>query len=425
MKFELPRGMRDIDNDEKTLINYVIEKFKETVELFNFKSIDPSPLELLSTMEAKSGPAILNEVYGFTDKGGREIALRYDLTIGLTRYATSKRDLKIPIKLSSIGGVWRYDEPQAGRYRYFHQWDIEIYDSFNLESDSEMIEFISIFFNKLGLDILISINDRRVIEEYVSNLLGSKDTTIIDEVYRAIDKINKKGKSKVLDEYKHLIDQKLLEKILDTCTIKGSIDTILSSNELRNLESIEYLRKVDVSLKARNISNYEFNLAIVRGLDYYSGLVFEVTDPLNQSGSLVGGGRYDTLTEVFGRRDLGAVGAAGGIERILLSLKTRNKIVNKSKKQVYVAMIDETITNYSLNIISILRRNNIAVEYDILKRSLKKQLDEAIFKKSQLIIIIGQAEMREKQVKIKNPRIQKEELVDLNNLVDYVNKNLI
>jgi histidyl-tRNA synthetase len=124
MKLELPRGMRDLESDELHAIDYIKEKFFETTRLFNFKNIEPSPVEMLATLEAKAGPAISNDIYSFTDKGGRNIALRFDLTIGLTRFVASRRDLKMPAKIAAFAGVWRYDEPQAARYRYFHQWDI-------------------------------------------------------------------------------------------------------------------------------------------------------------------------------------------------------------------------------------------------------------------------------------------------------------
>ncbi|HYX72419.1 MAG TPA: ATP phosphoribosyltransferase regulatory subunit [Nitrososphaera sp.] len=166
-KLELPRGMRDLDSEEYANINYIRDTFFEIARLFNFRLTEPSPLEMLATLEAKSGTAISNEIYAFKDKGGRNVALRFDLTIGLTRYVESRRDLKMPVKLASFAGVWRYDEPQAERYRYFHQWDIELYGPFSQESDAEVIEFVYTFFRTLGLKVAIEINDRRFLEQYI------------------------------------------------------------------------------------------------------------------------------------------------------------------------------------------------------------------------------------------------------------------
>ena len=126
MNLELPRGMRDIESDEASKIEYIRQKFIETSNLFGFKFMEPSPIELISVIEAKSGSSIKNEIYYFKDKGDRDVALRFDFTIGLTRYAVSQKSMKLPAKLAAFGGVWRYDEPQKGRYRFFHQWDVEI-----------------------------------------------------------------------------------------------------------------------------------------------------------------------------------------------------------------------------------------------------------------------------------------------------------
>ena len=148
---ELPRGMKDFDTDEMIKIDFVRQKFLETAKVFGFNLMEPSPIELLSVLEAKSGPTIRDEIYQFKDKGDREVALRFDFTVGLTRYVASQKTLKLPAKFSSFGGVWRYDEPQKGRYRFFHQWNIETFGNLNVEHDAELIEFTSIFFTNLRL----------------------------------------------------------------------------------------------------------------------------------------------------------------------------------------------------------------------------------------------------------------------------------
>ena len=200
MKFDLPRGMRDIETDEYESISLIKNAFYESAKVFNFNIMEPSPLELLSTLESKSGPGIISEIYNFIDKGNRKVALRFDLTIGLTRFFVSRRDLKIPAKIASFGGVWRYDEPQSGRYRFFHQWDIEIYGPDSFESDTEIIEFTSVFLNKLGLDkIIIDINSRELLEEYIKNILSVLDENTLFEIFRAIDKVPKKGKIEVME----------------------------------------------------------------------------------------------------------------------------------------------------------------------------------------------------------------------------------
>lgn len=393
MKFQLPRGMRDLDTDEYKDINVIRNAFIESARIFNFILMEPSPLELLSTLETKSGPSITKEIYNFVDKGNRNIALRFDLTIGLTRYFVSRRDLKIPTKIASFGGVWRYDEPQAGRYRFFHQWDIEIYGPSSLESDTEIIEFTSIFLQKLGLrNILIDISSRNLIEEYIKNILKISSDEELFEIFRAIDKIPKKGKDIVLKEYDERIDSTVLEKVINFAEKKGSFEELDATMKLLKLKSWEDIGKINVSLSNKGINNIRINLGIVRGLDYYSGLVFEAIDAGNNLGSLVGGGRYNKLTDAFGRKEVGAVGAAGGVERIVLAMK-QQRIFKKEQNDEfvdlnYIVYDSIEIFGYVERLASHLRRNNFPVDYDLLGRSFSKQIAEAENKKSKKIIIV-------------------------------------
>ena len=393
MKFQLPRGMRDLEPDEYKDINVIRNAFIESARIFNFILMEPSPLELLSTLETKSGPSITKEIYNFVDKGNRNIALRFDLTIGLTRYFVSRRDLKIPTKIASFGGVWRYDEPQAGRYRFFHQWDIEIYGPSSLESDTEIIEFTSIFLQRLGLrNILIDISSRNLIEEYIKNILKISNDEELLEIFRAIDKIPKKGKDIVLKEYDERIDSTVLEKVIKFAEKKGSFEELDATMKFLKLKSWEDIGKITMSLSNKRINNIRINLGIVRGLDYYSGLVFEAIDTGNNLGSLVGGGRYNKLTDAFGRKEVGAVGAAGGVERIVLAMK-QQRIFKKDQNDEfedlnYIVYDSIEIFGYVERLASHLRRNNFPVDYDLLGRSFSKQIAEAENKKSKKIIIV-------------------------------------
>jgi len=215
--------MKDFDMDEMIKIEYVRQVFLETAKAFGFDLIEPSPIELLSVLEAKSGPSIRDEIYQFKDKGDREVALRFDFTVGLTRYATSQKNLKLPAKFSSFGGVWRYDEPQKGRYRFFHQWNIETFGNLNTEHDAELIEFTSRFFDNLKLqNISIDINHRKLVESYINQVFESNDTTLLHDIFRAVDKIQKKSKNEILQEYKQKgHSPEKLEKILEFSNLKG------------------------------------------------------------------------------------------------------------------------------------------------------------------------------------------------------------
>ncbi|MRN40361.1 MAG: histidine--tRNA ligase [Nitrosopumilales archaeon] len=420
MKLELPRGMRDLESDELLGINYIKEKFFETTRLFNFKSIEPSPVEMLATLEAKAGPTISNDIYSFTDKGGRNIALRFDLTIGLTRFIASRRDLKMPVKIAAFAGVWRYDEPQAARYRYFHQWDIEIYGSFSVESDAEVIEFVSTFLKKLGLKVIIEINDLQLIEQYVQRVLGVYDQKIIREMLRALDKVPKKGIEEVFKEYSSRIDSTLLRSLLDLSRIKGRLEEVRSNLETKGLVSWQKLEELMDSLKSRKVNDTRINLGVVRGLDYYSGIVFEALDPLVDVGALVGGGRYDILTDAFGRKDVGASGAAGGVERIVLAMQKSGLLEPPKTPIVYVAHTSLSVRKHVLEIVSDLRKSGIYTDYDIQGRSIRRQLEDAYAKNSLLIVLVVQGEIENGLVTLKDMKDRTETKLDVNHLQEAV-----
>lgn len=396
--------MRDLEPEEYQTIELIKRKFFDTAELFGFNIMEPSPLESLSTLEAKSGPTIGQEIYGFKDKAGRDIALRFDLTIGLTRYVTSRRGMRLPIKLASFGSMFRYDEPQLGRYRWFHQWDVEIYDSFNTESDAEVIEFTAMYLDSLGLDTVIDICDRELLEDFIRSKLHISDDDKVLEMLRAVDKLPKKGERVVLKEYSEKgFDVKKLKELLELSAVKGDMDKILSDDRVRNLNKIGKLDDVMDSLKARGVKNAKINMGIVRGLDYYSGIVFEAFDRSGDMGALVGGGRYDTLTAAFGRTDMGATGAAGGIERIVsILLKKGLAAPRSSNKSVYVAYANVDLKQQATNIVAFLRRNHIISEFDMSNRSLKRQLEEASKRGYMYTAILAPEELSRNELIVRN-----------------------
>lgn len=401
VKLDLPRGMRDLQYEELGNISYIRDKFVETAEIFDFNQIEPSTLELLSTLEAKSGPSIIDETYSFTDKGGRNIALRFDLTIGLSRFVSMRRDLKLPAKLSSFGGVWRYDEPQLGRYRYFHQWDIEIFGSPEVDADAEIIEFVSHFLKKLGIDFVIAINHRSILEEYLTSSLGITDNSTVNEMMRAIDKLAKKSTENIIEEYKQKLDPGSLRKFIEFVSFNGTPEKILENSKVSEFESSKVLVELLDSLKSRQVGNLMVDFRIVRGLDYYSGIVFEAKDQSSQIGSLVGGGRYDRLTEAFGRKDLFATGAAGGVERILTAIKDKsNKTIQRPL--IYVTYSSRQEKKHAIEVVSKLRNLGYATDYDINGRTTSKQFHEAALKKAAAIIIISLDEFKKGIVTIKS-----------------------
>jgi histidyl-tRNA synthetase len=408
--------MKDFDMDEMIKIEYVRQIFLETSKAFRFDLIEPSPIELLSVLEAKSGPSIRDEIYQFKDKGDREVALRFDFTVGLTRYATSQKNLKLPAKFSSFGGVWRYDEPQKGRYRFFHQWNIETFGNLNTEHDAETIEFTSRFFDNLKLqNISIDINHRKLVESYINQIFESNETTLHD-IFRAVDKTQKKSKNEILQEYKQKgYSPEKLEKILEFSNLKGTPSEIEQSFDTSSLDGWNELCNLYDTLKNRGIGNIRINFGIVRGLDYYSGIVFEAFDTTSDLGALVGGGRYDNLPNAFGRNDLGATGVAGGVERIILRLDEQGISCIPSNDTTSVLYVNDELKSDAINCASKLRKLGITVNIDLTTKSLKKQME--ISSSSKFSIIFAPEEFARGHVVLRNMIDRTEKQISLDELI--------
>ena len=402
--------------DEMIKIEYVRQIFLETSKAFRFNLIEPSPIELLSVLEAKSGPSIRDEIYQFKDKGDREVALRFDFTVGLTRYATSQKNLKLPAKFSSFGGVWRYDEPQKGRYRFFHQWNIETFGNLNTEHDAETIEFTSRFFDNLKLqNISIDINHRKLVESYINQVFESNETTLHD-IFRAVDKTQKKSKDEILQEYKQKgHSPEKLEKILEFSNLKGTPSEIEQSFDTSSLDGWNELCNLYDSLKNRGIDNIRINFGIVRGLDYYSGIVFEAFDTTSDLGALVGGGRYDNLPNAFGRNDLGATGVAGGVERIILRLDEQGISCIPSNDTTSVLYVNDELKSDAIDCASKLRKLGISINIDLTAKSLKKQME--ISSSSKFSIIFAPEEFAGGHVVLRNMIDRTEKQISLDELI--------
>ena len=403
--------------DEMIKIEYVRQIFLETAKAFGFDLIEPSPIELLSVLEAKSGASIRDEIYQFKDKGDREVALRFDFTVGLTRYATSQKNLKLPAKFSSFGGVWRYDEPQKGRYRFFHQWNIETFGNLNTEHDAETIEFTSRFFDNLKLqNISIDINHRKLVESYINHVFESNETTLLHDIFRAVDKIQKKSKDEILQEYKKKgYSPEKLEKILEFSNLKGTPSEIEQSFDTSSLDGWNELCNLYDSLKNRGIDNIRINFGIVRGLDYYSGIVFEAFDTTSDLGALVGGGRYDNLPNAFGRNDLGATGVAGGVERIILRLDEQGISCIPSNDTTSVLYVNDELKSDAINCASKLRKLGITVNINLTTKSLKKQME--ISSSSKFSIIFAPEEFARGHVVLRNMIDRTEKQISLDELI--------
>ena len=388
---ELPRGMKDFENEEFSKVQFIKENFLEVSEIFGFKLMEPSAIEFLETLAIKSGEQAKDHVFWWENKDRKlgDIGLRFDFTIGISRYVAGQRSIKLPAKISSVGGVWRYDEPQKARFRYFNQWDIEIFGKLNLEHDAEVIEFTSKFFKKINLkNVEIDISHRKLAESYIHKIFETEDAKTTVDILRAVDKIAKKSKQEILSEYKEKgYSSEKLEKIIQFSETIGTPESIEAEWDTNTLDGWNEIKVVFESLRYRNVKNIKINFGIVRGLDYYSGIVFEVFDTTyREIGALAGGGRYDTLPALFGRDDLGATGVAGGIDRIRLALENQKSEFGTSRQRISVLYVNGEMRNTAITLASELRDEGYCIDIDLNDKPLKKQMEQSIDSKFTIIV---------------------------------------
>jgi len=413
LDLSLPRGVDDVEPQRYARQDVVRRAFEEVSKLYNFSVMEPASLEHLSTLRAKSGEDVDKEIYSFKDKGGRDLGLRFDLTVGITRYVCSRKDLRLPVKLAASGGIWRYDEPQYGRYRWSHQWDLEVFGQPSVIADAEVIDASASILRKSGLsDFTVKVGDRRVVEDYVRKQLGIGEPERIIELMRALDKVEKKTTAELLSEYTAKgFEAKQVDGVLDFGRLRGTPDEVLAKASEMKLGSVSELRTLADDLDSRGLKNVEYNMSIVRGIDYYTGIVFEAADTKNpRLGSLFGGGRYDALPRIFGRPELSATGAAGGIERIAMSL---GESEGSPGPVAYVAVAGTSASPYALRVQKELREAGVSCEASLVPKALSKQMEDASRLGAAWTIVIGEKEEKSQSVTLRNMKSGREELLHL------------
>ncbi|MFI5448299.1 MAG: histidine--tRNA ligase [Candidatus Bathyarchaeia archaeon] len=428
-EFTLPRGMKDIEPDEMNRRLWLYDRIRQVVQRYGFQLVEPTTIETLKTLEAKSGPAIRNEIYWFKDKGDRSLGLRFDLTVGLTRIVSNRSDLPEPIKYAAIGGNWRYDEPQYGRYRYFTQWDVEIFGSPSPLADAEVISIGAEILRNVGLkDFIIRISNRKLIEAYL-NQLGIRQGKKLEQSLRIIDKIRKENHVQLERELATIkISKQKISEIFTFVSLNGPPKTCLS--KLKAIEIKDEKAKIAIielevladALDAFGLtSSCIYDLSIVRGIGYYDGIVFEAFDKAGDVGAIFGGGRYDQLCKVYGKRDLPSTGAAGGIERLMISLEREHLFPTPQPiAKVFVATVKTDLKEHAIKLATRLRENEIAAIVDLKDRNLGKQIDYVNSTKIPYLIVLGQQELETQVVKIKNMATRTETEASFDDLVSKI-----
>jgi histidyl-tRNA synthetase len=417
-RFAVPRGMRDLWPEDWAKMAWMSERIMGVLIGYGFKPVEPSKIELLETLEAKSGPSIREEIYWFEDKAGRALGLRFDLTVGLARMVAGRPDLPLPAKFCAISDMWRYDEPQFARYRHFWQWDAEIFGSERVEADAEAIS--------AGVDVLravgignfeVRISDRKLAEGFL-RAIGIGDPARLGGAMRALDKRGKLSRSEFLGELRSIgLGGDQVEKVLEFVSIRAPIEEGLS--EARGLglkgemaeEGLRELEGLADALKGFGIGREAvLDLGVVRGLDYYDGIVFEAYDRGGEDiGAIFGGGRYDGLCGAYGR-DIPGTGLAGGIERMMLSLERSSLFPRlRSGPLVFVASANDAVRVEAIRMAQRLRALGIPAEFDLKGRSLRGQMEYASSSGIPYALIIGPKELGKGVVRLRDLGARSEE----------------
>ncbi|MEM5829013.1 MAG: histidine--tRNA ligase [Candidatus Aenigmatarchaeota archaeon] len=406
------KGTKDYILDEMERLSYIIEKVKETFERFGFRQMDTPALESWDILSKKGvgGSDILEETFRFKDKSNNEIGLRYDLTVPLARVIALNKNLPLPFKRYQIAKVWRYGDVSKGRLREFYQADIDIIGSSSLLADAEVLACASEALKRLSVDFLIRINSRRILFSMMKNARIEKEKML--EVIRAIDKLEKIGEDNVRNELKKIkIDEKSIDKIFDF--IKMDFDSIAleGKEEIENL--IDYL---DVF----GVKNFKIDLSLARGLDYYTSVIFEIiAKKEGKLGSIAGGGRYDNLIELFAGKKIPATGISLGIDRIAEIIDYFPK-----KSLIYVTFASDKVLKKGFEIIKMLRDNGIKVDFDLMKRKLAKQLEYANSLKIEFVIIVGEKDLKNNEVTLRNMVTGEEKKIKIENLIEELRQIL-
>ena len=446
----IPKGTRDFGPEEMAKRNYIFNTIKDVYALYGFQQIETPALETLHTLMGKYGEEgdkllfkILNSgdyLKNISDEElmGRntlylqtrlcEKGLRYDLTVPFARYVVMHRDeLQLPFKRYQIQPVWRADRPQKGRYREFYQCDADVVGSDSLLNEVELMQIVDTVFQRFGVRVQIKINDRKILSG-IAEVIGEAEKIV--DITVAIDKLEKIGIDNVNDELRQDgISEEAIEKLQPIIALSGTneekldtMDEVLKDSKIGR-KGVEELRFILGTLKEIGLVNeIQFDLTLARGLNYYTGAIFEVKALDTPMGSITGGGRYDNLTGIFGMPGLSGVGISFGADRIYdvlnaLDLYPKEAI---STTQLLFINFGEKETAYCLPIAAQARKAGIRVEVYPDKAKMKKQMSYANAKKIPFVALAGENEIAAGKVTLKNMATGEQQLVDAKELIASV-----
>lgn len=394
-----PRGTRDFGPDEMERRRHYEGIMRREAEIFGFREIATPIFEHAELFTIKSGPGILEEMYVFEDKSGRQLTLRPELTAPVIRFFINElSDLPRPLKLFYIGPCFRYERPQSGRFREFYQFGAELIGVKNPESDAEVIALAHSIISRIGLEgYRIRIGHIGILRDLLKrNGIDGDDAALI------LQKLDKKS----YDEARQLMQQKKINEdsireIIEITSISGSPDILKQTRHLRG-EAIEYLQDLVDILEIMGVTNIAIDLGVVRGLDYYTGMVFEIEVPsLGTEKQVCGGGSY-SLAELFGGEKVFSTGFAIGFDRTLLALEKQGAKISRKRIDVFVIPLHEDLRLKGFEIVTKLRKVGISADIDLMRRSLQKNLKYASSTGARYSILLGPKELQENSIILRN-----------------------
>ena len=403
--------MRDFLPEKARKKQYIEETCKRIFELYGFEPLETPVVEELKLLTAKgsAGEEIEKEIYSFEDKGGRKLGLRFDLTVPLARVVASNKELRMPFKRYQIGKAYRYDRPQAKRYREFTQADVDIIGVNSILAEFELISLSYDIMQALKIDAYMAINSRMMLEN-LALASGVRKEQLAD-CFRAMDKADKFGWEFVEKELCKLdIDSDFLDIIKENDVEKAEKKIRAKKGSTNGFDEIRELMKY---IEAQEMGKFvKIDLSLARGLDYYTGIVMEIK--VKDGPSIGGGGRYDRLIALYGGRELAATGISFGIDRILDTIE--EKIQRKTKTKVFVIAVGRELAVQAIELTQKLRKLGVNAELDLMQRGISKNLDYAGKKGIPYTIIIGQKELQKNCFKLRDMESGEEKLIKIGEL---------
>lgn len=390
MRFDRARGTNDYGPADMAKRRAVEDAFRRTAETFGFREVQVPSFEHLDLFTAKSGPGIVGELYAFKDKGGRDLALRPEFTAGIVRfYLQELRNLPKPVKVFALGNAFRYEEPQKGRYREFTQFNCEILGAPGIAGDAEVIAVASDAVRAAGVaQVEMRIGHIGALRSFLkaepadqARVLHALDKRNFDMLKAELDRLSLSDLRRPLESYVGL---------------KGGAGVLQKGASLlggAGGKAFEELKQLGARLKAYGVT-FTFDLGVVRGLDYYTGVVFEIDSPNLGAEKQVGGGGAYTLAELFGGEPVAQTGFAIGLDRVVLAAEAEGAAMPEPRLDAYVVPIGEGVRDRAFEVLADLRRAGLRADIDLVGRGPSKNLEHANALRARFAVLLGEKELK-------------------------------